>query len=106
MKLLKTFNSLCTPAQVYLGISMVGVISMIMQNLSNSHMYCIGNVQAPCPNHNMFYFLFIILYIAGWTFALNKLCTKGYKNVSWFLVFLPILIMFVVIGIFMLSLKH
>ena len=106
MDLLKTFNSLCTPAQIYLAISSISVLAMFFQNLGNSHQYCIGSLQAPCPTHNMAYFVVKALYIFVWTFILQKLCKKGYKNISWFLVLLPFLTMFVLIAIFMLSLMH
>ena len=38
--------------------------------------------------------------------TMQKLCRKGYKNISWFLVLLPFITMFVLIAIFMLSLLH
>ena len=106
MDLLKTFNSLCTPAQIYLAISSISVVAMLLQNLGNSHQYCIGSLQAPCPTHNMAYFAVKVLYVFIWTYILQKLCRKGYKNISWFLVLLPFITMFVLIAIFMLSLLH
>ena len=106
MELLKTFNSLCTPAQFYLAISTVSIVGMLLQNLGNSNKYCIGTLQAPCPTHNMVYFAIKALYVVIWTFLLQKLCKKGYKNISWFLVLLPLITMFVLIAIFMLALMQ
>lgn len=101
---MKTVNTLCSPAQIYLGISVISVVAMILQNLGNPKKYCIGTISAPCPTHNMVYFAIKFVYIFIWTFLLQKLCKKGYKNISWFLVLLPIITMFVLIAIFMLSL--
>ena len=106
MDLMKTFNSLCTPAQFYLAISTVSIVGMVLQNLGNSNKYCIGTIQAPCPTHNMVYFAVKAVYVIIWTFLLQKLCKKGYKNISWFLVLLPLITMFVLIAIFMLTLMH
>ena len=106
MDLMKTFNSLCTPAQFYLAISTVSIVGMLLQNLGNSNKYCIGTLQAPCPTHNMVYFAIKALYVIIWTFLLQKLCKKGYKNISWFLVLLPLITMFVLIAIFMLALMQ
>mgnify|MGYP004060782917 CR=1 FL=1 len=104
MDLIKTFNSLCTPAQFYLAISTVSIVGMLLQNLGNSSKYCIGTIQAPCPTHNMVYFAIKAVYVLIWTFLLQKLCKNGYKNISWFLVLLPLITMFVLIAIFMLAL--
>jgi hypothetical protein len=41
----------------------------------------------------------------GWTYILNVLCKKGYNKLSWLLVLLPLIMMFVIIAIVMLFLK-
>ena len=43
-----------------------------------------------------------ILYIIVWTLILDYLCRKGYSKVSWLLVLFPLIMMFVLIGGFML----
>lgn len=106
MELLTDFKALCSPAQVYLGISLLSIVTMLMQNLGNSHQYCVGSIKAPCPQHNMVYFAMKLVYVMVWTFLLQKLCKKGYKNISWFLVLLPLVMMFVLIAMFLLSLMH
>ena len=40
-----------------------------------------------------------IIYILFWTFILNSLCKAGYKEISWFLVLLPILLLFIILGL-------
>jgi len=40
-------------------------------------------------------------YIIAWTYLLNLLCTNGFKTVSWALVLLPFVGMFIAIGLLM-----
>lgn len=96
MAALKYFNSLCTPAQLYLGLSILSIISMCFQN-SDPNVYACGMLSAKTPVHNMIYFVFKILYIAGWTYLLNVFCKKGYNKLSWLLVLLPLVAMFLLI---------
>ena len=65
---------LCAPALVYLALSVIGLF--------------IGAK------------MFTLIHIIGillWTFILNFLCSKGYTTLSWILVLLPIIFMFIVI---------
>jgi len=48
-------------------------------------------------------FLFKALYILFWTFVLNAICKAGYKEVSWFMVLLPIILLFIIIGMVILN---
>lgn len=108
--MLKTLKKLCTPAYVYLVISAVSILAMIVQNAGNTNKYCIGKYECDVPNTTLV-FVGKILYVALWTFVLNWLCKSGYKQVSWFLVLLPFVLYFVVVGALMVmslekKLKH
>ena len=46
---------------------------------------------------------FKAVYILFWTFILNAICKAGYKEVSWFMVLLPIILLFIIIGIVILN---
>ena len=48
-------------------------------------------------------FLFKAVYMLFWTFILNAICKAGYKEVSWFMVLLPIILLFIIIGIVILN---
>jgi hypothetical protein len=50
----------------------------------------------------MLYLVFQILYVGIWTYLLQRLCRGGYKSVSWFLVLLPFLGFFVILGLLLL----
>jgi len=103
MTALKYFNSLCTPAQLYLGLSVLSILSMCFQN-TDPNIYACGMWSAKTPINNLVYFAFKILYIIGWTYLLNVLCKKGYNKLSWLLVMLPLVAMFVLIGLVIVTL--
>lgn len=104
MAALKYFNSLCTPAQLYLGLSLLSILSMCFQN-TDPNIYACGLWSAKTPISNLVYFAFKLLYILGWTYLLNLFCKKGYNKLSWLLVLLPLVAMFLIIGMVIVTLK-
>ena len=72
------FNKLCTPAKIYFGISVLSCILMLFNRMSILAVF------------TKLIFAFLWAYILGW------LCSKGYKSISWFLVLLPFIMMFLV----------
>ena len=100
--MLDTIKKLCTPAYVYLVISVVSIIVLMFQNAGNTTSSCVGSFNCNVPNTTLV-FIVKILYVAFWTFVLNAICKSGYKNVSWFLVLLPFLGFFVMIGMLLLT---
>lgn len=40
------------------------------------------------------------IFAIVWTFFLNFLCSKGYEGASWFLLFLPLIIMVIIMAFF------
>jgi len=101
---LNFFNSLCGPAKLYLVISLLSVITLFYQNYSNPKKYCVGIFETKSDCNNRFYFVFKLIYIAIWLFILQKLCSKGYSTMSWILVLLPIIAMFILTGLILIAL--
>lgn len=97
-----SLSKLCTPAMVYFVISMIAVLLMLLQNMNGSGSYTFGNYSRPVGNVAIV-FLGKVIYILFWTFILNFLCKKGFTPVSWFLVLLPFLLFFVIIGMFLIG---
>jgi len=97
-KYVKDFKNLCTPAFFYLAISVVVFVVIAVQNFGNTSKYCLGNYECYVPNTFMM-FVFKALYILFWTFILNSLCKAGYKEVSWFLVLLPLILLFIILAL-------
>ena len=98
------FKKLCTPAMLYFVLSAVSFLGMLMQNCTDSSKYKVGTMEVESPCHNAAFFVVKAMYILFWTFALNWMCKKGFKTVSWALVLLPFLGMFLVIGLVFIAL--
>jgi hypothetical protein len=100
MKLVKDIKKMCTPAVVYLLLSVFALFVLIFSNLGNRRTLCVGEYD--CPVENVFLiFIGKIIYIGFWTVVLDSLCKNGWGSLSWFLVFLPIILFFVILGLFM-----
>ena len=98
----KNIQKLCTPAYLYLVISIVAIVSMLFQNAGNEGVYCVGEYSCEVTNVGAI-FIGKAIYVAFWTFILNVLCKAGYKKFSWFLVMFPIVLMAILIGLLLLS---
>jgi hypothetical protein len=82
----KDFSKLCTPAKVYFAIAVIASIIALFNKFS------------------LLSVLMKLVFAFIWTFVLAWLCDKGYKNLSWFLVLLPyIVILLAFFGIMRLS---
>ena len=96
---MKQYYSLCTPAKVYFLLTFVSILGLLYQNAAAGNSYKVGTYKVKLQHHNFFFFFFKIIYMLVWTFILNQLCSHGYSKISWFLVLLPLLLMFVIIGL-------
>ena len=95
-------RSLCTPAMVYFVISMIGLAMIIVQNIGNSHHYCLGNFHCSVPSTTAV-FIVKLIYVLFWTWILNLICKDGYTGISWLLILFPFILMFVIIGLIMIN---
>lgn len=95
-------KGLCTPAQVYLTISIITLVVIALQNLGNPSSYCVGRYTCNVSSISMLYSL-KLLYVIFWTWILNIICKEGYTSVSWFLVILPFMLMFIFIALLFLN---
>lgn len=96
-QLMKSVNKMCLPAQLYLGVSLITTLALIMQNIGGKNKLCVGHLHGEIPCNNMAIFVIQFLYILIWTWILQRLCTGGYKKISWFLVMLPYITMFLLL---------
>ena len=96
--MLKELKKLCTPAHVYFVISAFALVIMGFQNLGNVNKYCVGNYTCVVTN-TLGIFAIKMLYVMFWTWVLNTLCHSGYENISWFLLLLPFISMFILIAL-------
>jgi len=99
---IKIIKNLCTPAYVYLVISVIALVALMFQNNGNVNMYCMGSYECEVPS-TAFIFLIQFIYVAFWTFVLDSICKAGHKQFSWFLVLLPFILFFVLLGLMMVT---
>lgn len=102
MSLQSYVKSLCTPAYVYLVMSVISLVMIMLQNAGNTTKYCAGNFACDVSSTGIV-LLIHGLYIMFWTFVLNSICKAGYKNLSWFILLLPFVLGFILIGLFILN---
>ena len=98
----KSLKELCTPAVIYFIISIVSLVVVLLQNLGNSNSYNMGSFSCRVPNTAMV-FVVQLIYVLFWTYVLNLICKDGHTELSWLLVLLPWILLFVIIGLLMLN---
>ena len=102
--ILSQLKKICPPAMLYLVISIFSFLGILVQNCNTSSRYIIGDMSAKVPCHNVWFFVGKAIYITFWTWLLNLLCNKGFTTVSWFLVLLQFLAMFMILGVILILL--
>ena len=98
----KTLKELCTPAMLYFVISIIGLVIVLMQNLGNTNSYHVGSFSCRVPNTAVV-FIVKLIYVLFWTYILNLICKDGHTSLSWLLILLPWLLLFVMMGILMIN---
>jgi len=98
----KSIKELCTPAMLYFVISILALVIVLMQNLGNTNSYHVGSFSCRVPNTAVV-FIVKLIYVLFWTYVLNLICKDGHTSLSWLLVLLPWILLFVMMGILMLN---
>jgi len=93
----KSVKQLCTPAYIYFLLSVIGIIIAIVQNVGNRGVYCLGSMSVPVSSTVMV-FVVKVIGILFWTWILNLMCKDGHKEIAWFLVLLPFVLLFFMMG--------
>jgi hypothetical protein len=73
------FLELCQQAKLYAVIATLLLLYSVIKNPEHSR-------------RDMVILLIKAVVFIGWTFALNKLCTSGYKYIAWLAALVPHLI--------------
>lgn len=98
----KKLKELCTPSLIYFVISMLALAIALLQNLGNSTSYTLGSFSCNVPS-TILVFIVKLIYIFFWTWILNLICKDGHSGISWLLVLLPFILLFVLLGLLMIS---
>lgn len=93
-------TNMCTPATIYFVISLIGLIIIGLNNLDNNDKVCVGDMYCYVGN-NTTVFILNAIYILFWTFILDLMCKGGYSTLSWFVLLLPFIIVFIVFVVLM-----
>jgi len=73
-------NTMCPPALVYLGFSLVQIIVDIIKNMYNTAIL-----------------KFVVMII--FTAILNVMCSSGFTMAAWVIVFVPFILMTIIVGL-------
>jgi len=93
-------SQLCTPSYVYFIISVLAIAISAIQNMGNSRKYTLGMYSCRVPSC-IAVFIVKIIYILFWTWVLNLMCRDGHSGIAWFLVLLPFIMLFIIMGMVM-----
>lgn len=105
-KISKNVNSLCKPAYFYFVVSAVTMVFMMIQNLTEGrNVLCLGEYKCTTSGAPLV-FIGQTVYILIWTKVLDMLCNRGLTSISWFLVLFPYILMFILIGLIILSTRQ
>ena len=78
-------------------MSVFCIIIAIVQNVGSRGVYSLGSMSVPVPSTIMV-FVVKIIGILFWTWILNLMCKDGHKEIAWFLVLLPFVLLFFMMG--------
>ena len=95
ISLLKREKYLCTPAFIYLIISLIGLIIAGFQNIKNNNIYTLLGISKPVSS-TFLVFVVKIIYILFWSWILNLICADGHKGIAWILILIPFILFFII----------
>lgn len=92
----RKIRDLCAPSMLYFIISIISLIVAILMNLGHNNKLVLGNYSMNVVNTTLI-FVIKLIFILFWTWILNLICKDGYEVISWILVFLPFIAIFLCI---------
>lgn len=105
------FDNMCTPAQIYLVVSFILMVlsyfgmnaispQITLNQANNSFLQSLNfTYQKDTRTSYVVQAVFIVL----WTWVLTYLCRKGFSNLSWFLILLPWVLMFLAFFVYIIE---
>lgn len=105
------FDKLCTPAQIYLIVSIIlmvlsylGITAISQQIILNqSNHSFLQSLNFTYQKDIKTSYIVQAVFIVLWTWLLSYLCNKGFSNLSWFLVLLPWVLMFLAFFVYIIE---
>jgi len=105
------FDKLCTPAQIYLIVSFIlmvlsyfGLNAISQQiTLNQSNNSFLQSLNFTYQKDTRTSYVVQAVFIVLWTWILSYLCNKGFSNLSWFLILLPWVLMFLAFFVYIIE---
>ena len=97
-KLLRKVDDLCSPAHLYLVVSIFFLLVAMFQNYGLDKELCLGNYSCAVSN-TAGLLIGQLLYVIFWTFILNALCNADHKYAAWLIVILPCLLTLILLAL-------
>lgn len=97
-------SQLCTPSYVYFILSVLMLVMSAVQNMGNSTRYDLGMYSCRVSSC-ITVFIAKIIYILFWTWILNLMCKDGHTGIAWFLILIPFILLFIILGLVMMNQK-
>jgi len=105
------FDKLCAPAQIYLIVSIILLVlsyfglSAISQQLDihQSSSPLLQSLNFTYQKDSRTSYVVQGVFIILWTWVLSYFCRKGYTSLSWFLVLLPWVLMFLAFFVYIIN---
>ena len=95
-KMFPILQKLCIPSSVYFIISVLSLLIIGFQNLNNTNKYCLGSYTCEVSS-TLLVFAVKLIWVVFWTWVLNLICKSGHTNISWFLLLLPYISLFLIL---------
>ena len=93
----RKLKELCTPAFIYFLLSVIGIVATVVSNLgTRSNIYTLGHFSTPVSN-TWLVLIVNIIYVLFWTWILSLMCKDGHREIAWFLVLLPFVLLFILL---------
>ena len=104
-------DKICTPAQIYLIVSVIllflsyfGMTAISQQlTLNQSGHPVLHSLNFTYQKDTRTSYVVQAILIVLWTWLLSYLCSKGYSQLSWFLVLLPWVLMFLAFFVYIIE---
>lgn len=85
---MRMVKELCSPAYIYLIISIIAIIVAMFQNAGRTKTYTFCGYRMNVENTGIV-FLIKGIVVVFWTIVLDSLCKNGFSQLSWLLLALP-----------------
>jgi len=97
------FKKMCSPALIYFIISALSLTYIGFQNLNgDDQSLCVGPYKCGVASKTIVLALHFF-WVMVWTFILDLVCKSGHEKLSWFIVLIPFILFFALLGLIMLQ---